>query len=441
MPPRPPPSSRVAGELLAGRARPWVAGLGVVVAAWVSTTAARADLASDAAAVMSAFRGSPRRHMGPRVVGRSETLPLLLPNELLYATPSGCLQLVALSSLFTQFELVLGGGSDSSSRVPSRGGMVNLVRCGEERSDLVGARLAMLSPQGVVEMLARTVTIPPGTFPVILPRRDLGREAFDSSVPLFPSAILADSPNLAASDEAWLQGAGTVDRRALSMNDLREAVFSLSLAQGCYRVELTVETAPQPSATTLTAAIPSLEGRVVLAESTRATPSPRVEFCLEAPSRVELSAWPPPPPTQAILTTAQYEGPLAAASTFPPRAARAMALGLRRHHLSYLSAAPDRTLLVTQGQTQLSLPLQVGSCYLALLVEASGSVDSLLLAVESERRTWFDAASEHPSFSAVAFCAEGAQGARLTTSLTGQSPTAVLALWSLDSRTTGAVSP
>ncbi len=407
-------------------------------AALLSSPATQADLASDLRRLLHAYRSLHPLHLGPRVLEYGERLPLLLPEALTSELPgSACTRVVVLAA--PNVSLVLRFGVAPVESAASQAGLVDVTRCGSERTELATAEVELLSPRGILELLV----VPDGrdSLPAShwLPHRNPTPTA--NPRPLGPRFAPRDLATRLArrSEVARAAGARSITERALLPSELAAQEIRVLLARGCHRVALLgVGTTERDSASLdldLEVSWPD-DAQPPLLDESEATDATH-SFCLEEPRSTRLRWVGLSPTSGAVLWTAQFDFPSAIPNNWSSLAQRRLALALHSRELSGFDGPLVAAFLGAMGSTTVHVPVEEGACYLASLGITQGTPDSVALSLSDRTLVRLDVPLDPDRAPLIAFCSAFGEPVGLTANVRGNEIAYILGLWKVEAQAFG----
>lgn len=383
---------------------------------------ARATLADDITELKAHWALAGRvEELRPRLLGRGERLPLVLPEWSTSAERQGCTSLVVMGSPSVSFALHAPDDDDAEPE-PSQLGWAQLVRCGQARAELDRVWLEMRSPRGVFQAVVASAAAPLPIPSGLLGHRDPGplSESGEAGfVPLLPSL---DSRASAWESQAKRDGAVQIQRQMLQALNGQVAGARLELASGCHRLSaLSVQTARTALPRDVDLFVRGETFPVLGRQDQSENADAEVEFCLGKPTPVRLALMGLLPGDRSLLQHASFPLPDGLPERWgtEPRARLAEAF-FRRGFRGQLRGPVDEALGVA-GRTTLPLNLEQDTCYVAGVSVIQGNVKALGVEVNLPDVEGAREGTSTESAIALAFCAGESVDAELRVEAIGPS--------------------
>jgi hypothetical protein len=310
-------------------------------------------------------------------------------------------------------------GPAGETVLASLAGLVELTRCGPDKSGLGALLIEMRSPRAVLETLVLESDVAPPRAVSVVPQRDPG--------PIEPFTLAEPRPAPAplgariALTESRLRRDGardpTVDRSTSRADG--EGRFERTLAPGCYRFELLAEAEAAPLVSADLALTPRVTGpaRVVSVERGDGFQA-AVTLCAGAETRVELEFSGAPPSSALALLGARWPLPDGLPESWGPVARAGVAAILRRHNARVGGFPVDQGLGV-QGPTLLPVRVEPGACYVAVVAAIGGRSAGLSLAATAPGVSAQNRAGNDGDGTLISFCVRSGTEALLETDSRG----------------------
>lgn len=404
----------------------------VGILGFIGCPPAKADLQSDVSRLQQALSGARPYRLGPRLLEQGEELPLLIPAELREAPQAQCLHVVALAAENIHFSCEVPDNENAAVEdLPSRGGLLEVVRCGPERANLAAATLTMFSPRGLVEVLAFASHGSKVQSRDLLPSRAVGIEQPERQV---------ERQNEAPPIEAWLrqlernatlQRATRTEQRRVPATDKKLGETWLGFDAGCHELRMLTsvdwQNQQQPSGATLEVIWEDSDEPVVQSELTSRAPTLRI--CTEEARSARLRFPPLAAAVDAVVFRARYPFAQAIPGHWAIPARQRMALAFTRMQLASASEAALAGAWMGQStQVRFGFPLVARGCYLAVVASTASNAGDLALSVQVAGR-WFSDGSVDGGFANVAFCPDREQAAQIEVDAQGSTSPWILGLW------------
>lgn len=411
----------------------------ILLALLALASPARADLASEAELVAKVWRAQTGKaeRLSPQFLEYGRTKAISLPKSA--SEKQGlCTSVAFLTERSTDFIVRMDPAlrpkqkplAGEASR--SNAGMVQLVRCGEERASLAQLFVELRVARGALEIVvaegeARAVPIAS-----ILPERAPGLLAPLPDAGPSPRLEALDLRLRRAAERAGRAGASKIAPSSLNADYDGVGFDVLRLEEGCHRVELFAEQVGEAHVDIDAEARDAATERL-LARDRSDSPDARLEFCLGAPSAIQLSFMGSRGSSEVWLTDAVFPIPRGLPAEWGPRVRAGMAAALWRRKVSALETSPESSFLGGSTGTRIPVELSPGGCYLAIISAARGDLRYLSLSAHLDGRTTFDSTAGIYDGTALAFCAENDRRALLEVDARGLSIAWVLGLWRVGS--------
>jgi hypothetical protein len=383
---------------------------------------ARATLANDVSELKSHWALTGRvEELRPRLLGRGERLPLVLPEWSTRAEQQGCTSLVVLGSPSVSFALHLRE-DDGAEPEPSQVGWAQLVRCGDARAELELVWLEMRSPRGVLQAVVAGAAAPLPTPGALLGHRDPGPLSESGEAGTVPLLASLDSRASAWESQAKRDGAVQIEHQMLRATNGQIAGARLELPTGCHRLSaLSVQTVRTALPRDVDLFVRGETFPVLGRQDQTENADAEVEFCLGKPTPVRLAVMGLMPGDRSMLQHASFPLPDGLPERWgtEPRARLAEAF-FRRGFRGQLRGPVDEALGVA-GRTTLPLSLEQETCYVAGVSVIQGSVKALAVEVSLPDVEGARDGTSTESAIALAFCASESVEAALRVEAIGPS--------------------
>ncbi|MEZ4375975.1 MAG: hypothetical protein R3B07_34535 [Polyangiaceae bacterium] len=340
---------------------------------------ARAELVDDVSALKESWsKTKAHASLPPRLVERGDQVPIGIPQRYL-TNAEECTSVVVLSAPNVSFvvRIVPNRGETPEAPEASVAGLVQLVRCGERRSQLGRLLLEMRSPRGVVETVFAAADAPLPAARRLLKARDPG--PVDEAHPIGPPARAETLPARvgAIRDAAFREGALEQRRLGLTADGRGAGGQTVELSAGCYRIDVLSAQAPEGwhSSADVDLDVRRVpDGALVVSDRGEALDA-HVELCTASPGAVRLSysGGFPHVPLLGLLSRFAFPG------DFPKHwsdsTKNQLALLLHEKRLgsgTFADSGRRREWLGVAGVTRAALQTQAGACYTVVVAAHSG---------------------------------------------------------------------
>jgi len=412
----------------------WRCLLGLVLGSAAWSAGAAADLGQDVrdlTAARSALAHVVR--LKPRLLEHGERLALSLPPELLDPKSASCTTVSLLGVVGLHFVVRFAetdpGAASTAFPEASAAGASEVTRCGSGKPFLAGASVEMRSPRGVLETIVSNAPAPLPRLTEVLPGRDPGSELALGDPGPRPALQALAARLMRLAKRAEREGAQGFAQQRLQGGGDGDGAESFTLARGCHELTLLADATPESAASVdLDLELVDGESGAQLAVDRADDTDAALSLCLGAPTRVELRFIGAAANASLSLTHAHWELPAGVPSSWGPEAQARLAELAQNAHLKLLNP-PIYDSLGVQGTTELSLEVEPGVCYSALLVPLRGEIQRLSLSVRAEAAGEVPRGAADIEGSAVSFCAEGARHASIEIDGQGSSLAWLLSVW------------
>jgi hypothetical protein len=381
---------------------------------WLTALPARADLGRDVEALtlgFSAFGHVTR--LAPRLLERGDSLPLVIPPEVLDPKAPGCVTVAVLGTPNMQFLLDPGRrahGMPLDWPEGSLAGVLEITRCGVAKATLAALSIEMRSPRGVFEILLLSSAAPPPRVAEILPQREPGPLAQTVGAGVRPVVAPLAVRIRALEERAAREQAIELSTLALTAGAMGAGSSVLTLAPGCHRFDLLGEEVERRAAD-VDLEISEVTHNQVLAADHGESSDGDALVCVAGATTVIVRFGGVAPFAKLALVRARWDLDASLPARWPADA-RARMSGLLRGQRRSLGTAPlvDEALGV-QGDTLASIEVEPGACYLGLAVALEGEVTALTIAAQSGRQVAQSRVDPDVAGAALSFCSGDARRA------------------------------
>ena len=317
----------------------------------------------------------------------------------------------------------------------SLGGVATVARCGAAKAQLAELAVELRAAHAAVELVVAEgpATAPPPAS--ILADRAVGPVArpVDASPPPLREPMAARVARAEAS--ARRAGQGSVRMLELQPGADGSGRQVVRFDDGCHRIDLLAE-APPDRPLDLDAEARDASTQRVLARDRGDATDARLEICLGDATPIEIVF---AGATAGAVHLIDARTPLATTlpSGWGPRPRAGFAAALARRRFGAPARAPIATWTGVAGVTAAHAELVPGACYLASVAVAQGESRGLALSAHLGAATFSDAVSGPPEALAVAFCATSPAPVELDVEARGGNVTWVLSLWQVAERDPG----
>lgn len=394
--------------------------------------AARADLMSDARALVSAWTrpGAVAKRLSPIFLHDGERRRVPLPDVRDAKHP--CMTIVAIAERHLRFTITT---QQLAQPVESRAGVARITDC--ERGSLTlpaGKRhveLVMTRGRGAIELIRVVYATQITPVDVIVPERAIGTAGAEvqsaGALRLAPKAARVAR----ARRGAQLDGASTVAPLSLGVTDAGAGSAVVQLVAGCHRLHVIADTGSEGTAD-VDAEVRNHEDEALLARDRSHAPDARLELCVGTEQRVQLRFSGAPPKTEVVLLDAFWPIPSGVGSAWGARARAGLAWALYRRRTPAPQRAPLWSTLGAAGVTLLPVPVLPNACYLAAFALVRGQAQTSRLSLKLGLQARYDDANDPIRSAAITFCAGGRdEVAQLTFDVRSRDAWWVGAMWRL----------
>ena len=410
-----------------------VAGLAVAGAPGVAS----ADLEDDVQRLVGEWKevGLVERQK-PRLLERGSITPLHLPLEWTSPSEPGCTTIVVMGAPTTGLVLRFLRQPNirrwASGEFPEQsiGGAVQLVRCGARKEMLRRLAIDMRSPRGIVEVLAVRAPRPIPSLRKTLAHRDPG--------PFEPRATLGPRPKagpLAArvkriEDRRARQGAAKVLRRELPSGRDGSGGALVRLEPGCHHIDVL---GPEPGrrrrGADVDAELRWTSNDAVVAHDRTESVDASLRVCVGRTRVARLSFFGVPARGSATVVHARW--PLASGipGRWEPVVKGRIADAVSTYHRRPLDGSPVYESLGIGGITVLPIEVEPGACYVAAVAALTGQPSRIALAARAGAATSRNQSETEGAATALGFCSDAADRARIEVDARGLSLAWFLAVW------------
>jgi hypothetical protein len=429
-----------------------IGALSALAAILLHAEPARADLTADADRLARAWkkRGADVVRLDPMFLehGRSKRLDLAAPGA--KGQDLDCLSIAVLGAHTTEFSLSpdplasAPGEPDSSlpSGHPLTGGLIDrsvrsavgaasLSRCGQKRRELLRLLLDMRSPRGALEVVVARSPAPLGDLRESLPERAFGPIAprGNPGRPIEPGPLVE---RVAHAEQRAKTEHAKFARVPMLASPEGAGEFLLRVDSGCHRVDLMAEvpTMLPRRATDLDAEARTSEGRVLARDRGEAADA-RLDFCIGEAMRIAIPYGGAAGPVMVVAADTSWPIPSAIPVHWGARPRAGFAMALRRRHAPEPSSPPVAESLGSAGGTMIPVAVEPGRCYLAAVAIARGEPRGLRITAAVGDHYARDEVGERGDGTALAFCAESEDAARIEVEARGEGIWWTFALWPL----------
>jgi hypothetical protein len=337
--------------------------------------------------------------------------------------PTGCVHVALIGSRGLSFHAKLSdAGVDPSApevgaRATSLAGVVELRRCGSNRpvrfvtvtSDAGRGALEVIVARAPSALPALTSVVPERTGGTLPPPPETG------VLPVLPPP---EKRAEIAEARAKREGAHVDARTPMRAGDDGGGETELSLEAGCHRVELF---AKDPGVNRLgrryrfdvDAELRDPDGDRVLSRDRTEAPDARLEACVGSTTKVDVVFVGAPPRGDITSTLVSWPIPARLPSMWGPVARGKMARVMFTRHVA---TPPDDPVFLAQGSsgtTPMSLPVETGGCYLAVVALTHGHARTLQIRTLVGARESTDERGVTEEAALSAFCVNADETARV----------------------------
>jgi len=319
-----------------------------------------------------------------------------------------------------------------ASSVRSTLGVVTLVRCGSKQSDLERLVVQMRSPRGAIEVIAGVASAPLVNIREALPERGFGPVAprGNPGRPIEPGPL---AERVVRSEErARAEGAQKTARVSMVASEEGNGSYQLRLTEGCHRVEIMAAVPPTfpHRSTDVDAEAHDPEDRVIARDRSESADA-RLDFCIGETARISVPFAGAAGMVAMVATDALWPIPSAVPNHWGARTRAGFALALRRRNAPEPPSPPILEALGVSGPTMVPVTIEPGRCYLAAVAVARGEPKGLLVSATIGDKYARDLVIDKPDGSAIAFCSDDEESARIDIDARGNGVWWTLALFAL----------
>lgn len=408
-------------------------GVGTAFGSW--TTTARADLRADAARIETAWRsvGAKVTTLPTRFLWDEEVMTVRLPKR---EGKAACTTVALVSSRGTSFRAKLGGidDPDGRDRGASIAGVTEIVRCDGIEVDRI--MISGDAGRGAVEVIVGYGAQPlPGLREVLTERT--GGLVVNTSEPgplptLPPAARRVES----ASARARGEGAKLAPLEKLVARPDGTGLAEIDLEPGCHRIDLLAHESSDASARArfdVDAELRDSDDDTLLARDRSEAADARLYTCVGNAVQGAVAFAGAPSLGTVTRILASWPIPDAIPRTWGPQVRARMTGALLARGVSRAAEAPIVQIQGGTGLTGLTVDVEPGACYVAIVAGIRGRLRQLSLRASVGALDSTDERGAVDEAAAVAFCARDRRNARLEVEARGAAPWWALSLHRLQS--------
>lgn len=390
-------------------------------------------LGEQAALLTKAYsRLGPTRRLPPKLVTQDQSLPLILPENLLDPSTPSCVTVSALAAPNISFLLMFRQLEEDVSRrawpIPSAAGAAEVTRCGARKPLLSGLSLKLRSRRGVIEFVVVQSENPPPQISEFLPSRNPG--------PSLPSPQIGRRPWLAPLKDRLAalrsarhaEGAEVTNESALPSDESGRGSTVVHLAAGCHRLEVLADANPE-SPPDLDGKLFALAQGIEIASDEEHRGQVSLGHCVGRAERFRLDYSGAVPHSEVVLMHSTWAIPESFPASWGSLARSRLALVAWKAGLRDFVSPPVFSSLGVRGTTRMTLPTDPAGCYIANLAPIRGEVTSMALGARAAAVT-SEAHAPDGSGVSLAFCARGQETVFLETQALGAGVAWILGVWS-----------
>jgi hypothetical protein len=408
-------------------------GIGFAIGALFWSARALADQQDDVNRVLSHVGKTSAYHLGPRLLEQAEELPLLLPPRVTDARSPGCAHVIVIGAQSVHFSC---GPSTSASDTwgdvtASRAGMLEVVRCGDERRDLADATVTMLSLRGPIDAIAFLSSSSAPISNAVLPNRAIGVEVAERTL-----NRATELPRLGPwlrqlETSAALRGATRTERRALPVQDKIAGESLIGFDPGCHEVHLLADL-DWESVDDAGAGVDLtwLDTGELAVQDTLNSRTPSLRVCTSQPRTGQLRFPILPQSAAALVVRSHFAWPGGIPAHWADTVRNRIAQVLVEKRVKSLAPTPVKAWMGGATSLTLELSLNRRSCYIAIVAAATSATGDISLEVRSGPQ-WGTDSSLDDLAAGVSFCQGEHDTATVAIDARDTSATWILGIWNV----------
>jgi hypothetical protein len=313
----------------------------------------------------------------------------------------------------------------------SRAGMLELVRCGDDRRELSTATVTMLSLRGPLDAIAFSTSAADPVSSAVLPNRAIGVESAERALSR-ESELPRLGPWLQQLEmSAALQGATRTERRLLPAQDKTVGESLIGFDPGCHEVRLLADVDWESvEGAGAGVELTWLDTGELAARDTLNSRAPVLRVCTAQPRTAQFRFPAVPQSVAALLMRSRFEWPGGVPTHWAETVRNRIAQVLLQKHIQSLPSVPAKSWMGGATSVTLKVPLAGHSCYLAVAAASTDAIGDISLEILSGLR-WGADSSVDDLAASVSFCQDGDGTATVNIDARDASATWILGLWNV----------